>query len=79
MRTITSQSNSPIRLNKVPQIVLTFWIIKILSTTVGETVADFLAVNLGFGLGKTCAFMLAVLCVTLCIQIKSKSYTPWIY
>ena len=79
MSTITSRNNSPIRLNKVPQIVLTFWIIKILSTTVGETVADFLAVNLGLGLGKTCAFMLAVLCVTLCIQIKSKSYTPWIY
>lgn len=78
MSIITSRNNSLIRLNKVPQIVLTFWIIKILSTTVGETVADFLAVNLGFGLGKTCAFMLAVLCVTLCIQIKSKSYTYWI-
>ena len=79
MNTITSRNNSPMWLNKVPQIVLTFWIIKILSTTVGETVADYLAVNLGLGLGKTCAFMLAVLCVTLCIQIKSKSYTPWIY
>ena len=79
MSTTTSRNNSLIRLNKVPQIVLTFWIIKILSTTVGETVADYLAVNLGLGLGKTCAFMLAVLCVTLCIQIKSKSYTYWIY
>ena len=64
MSTTTSRNNSPIRLNKVPQIVLTFWIIKILSTTVGETVADYLAVNLGLGLGKTCTFMLVVLCVT---------------
>ena len=45
MSTITSRNNSPIRLNKVPQIVLTFLIIKILSTTVGETVADYLAVK----------------------------------
>ena len=45
MNTITSRNNSPIRLNKVPQIVLTFLIIKILSTTVGETVADYLAVK----------------------------------
>ena len=45
MSIITSRNNSLIRLNKVPQIVLTFWIIKILSTTVGETVADYLVVK----------------------------------
>ena len=37
-------------LNKVPEITLFFWIIKILCTTVGETAADFLNVNLNFGL-----------------------------
>ena len=37
-------------LNKVPQITLFFWIIKVLSTTVGETLADFLATKLGLGL-----------------------------
>ena len=31
-------------LNKVPEVTLSFWIIKIMSTTVGETGADFLAV-----------------------------------
>jgi uncharacterized membrane-anchored protein len=36
-------------LNKVPEVTLSFWIIKIMSTTVGETGADFLAVNAGFG------------------------------
>ena len=35
-------------LSKVPQITLAFWVIKILSTTVGETVADFLAVAIFF-------------------------------
>jgi len=34
---------------KVPAITLSFWIIKIMSTTVGETAADFLAVNAGLG------------------------------
>lgn len=34
-------------LNKVPEVTLSFWIIKIMSTTVGETGADFLAVNAG--------------------------------
>lgn len=37
-------------LNKVPEVTLYFWIIKILATTVGETGADFLSVKLGFGL-----------------------------
>ncbi|MFZ3233218.1 MAG: hypothetical protein WA194_06985 [Patescibacteria group bacterium] len=37
-------------LNKVPEITLYFWIIKILCTTVGETASDFLNVNLNFGL-----------------------------
>lgn len=43
----------PSLLNKVPQVALGFWIIKILSTTVGETGADFLAVNVGLGTAVT--------------------------
>lgn len=38
---------------KVPEITIYFWIIKILATTVGETAADFLNVDLGFGLTGT--------------------------
>jgi uncharacterized membrane-anchored protein len=37
-------------LNKVPEVTLYFWIIKILCTTVGETAADLLNENLGLGL-----------------------------
>ena len=37
-------------LNKVPEITVFFWIIKVLATTVGETAADFLNTNLGLGL-----------------------------
>ena len=40
---------------KVPEITLYFWIIKVLCTTVGETAADFLNINLRFGLtNSTC-------------------------
>ena len=50
---------SPVRalVNKVPEITLTFWAIKILATTVGETVADYLNVNLGIGLTNTSLIM----------------------
>lgn len=40
-------------LNKVPQVTLIFWIIKVLSTTVGETGADLLIFKLRWGLALT--------------------------
>ena len=39
-------------LNKVPEVTIFFWIIKIMATTVGETAADFLNDNLGLGLNE---------------------------
>ncbi|MCL6486076.1 MULTISPECIES: COG4705 family protein [Janthinobacterium] len=66
-------------LNKVPDVTLTFWIIKIMSTTVGETGADFLAVNAGFGQGVTHAIMGALLAIALFMQLRTRRYTPWIY
>jgi uncharacterized membrane-anchored protein len=66
-------------LNKVPEVTLSFWIIKIMSTTVGETGADFLAVNAGLGQNITCAIMSALLLIALTIQLRTKRYVPWIY
>ena len=66
-------------LNKVPEITLAFWIIKILSTTVGETGADFLAVNAGWGQGPTRAVMAILLAVALAAQLRTRRYTPWAY
>jgi uncharacterized membrane-anchored protein len=66
-------------LNKVPEITLYFWIIKVLCTTVGETGADFLNTNLSFGLTGTSIVMGIVLIVSLLFQFRSKEYTPSIY
>ncbi len=66
-------------LNKVPEVTLTFWLIKMMSTTVGETAADFLIFNLHLGLTVTSLLMGILLIVTLLIQIRATSYTPWKY
>ncbi len=66
-------------LNKVPEVTLSFWVIKIMSTTVGETGADFLAVNAGWGQGMTRAVMGALLAAALFTQLRTRRYTPWIY
>ncbi|KTC57279.1 COG4705 family protein [Pseudomonas savastanoi] len=66
-------------LNKVPEVTLAFWVIKILSTTVGETVADFLAVDAGLGAGVTTLGMTVLLAIALSVQLRARAYTPWIY
>jgi len=45
----------------------------------GETAADYLAVNLGFGLTLTSAIMNVVLIVALVVQFAQKRYVPWTY
>ncbi|MCU1758468.1 hypothetical protein NTD84_01865 [Pseudomonas sp. 14P_8.1_Bac3] len=66
-------------LNKVPEVTLAFWVIKILSTTVGETGADFLAVDAGFGAGWTTIGMALLLGGALFLQMRKTAYSPWIY
>ena len=66
-------------LNKVPEVTLIFWTIKILSTTVGETGADYLAVHVGLGASLTMAFMAGLLIAALILQLRARRYIPWIY
>ncbi|MCB1740152.1 MAG: hypothetical protein KDK91_07275 [Gammaproteobacteria bacterium] len=65
--------------NKVPEVTLYFWTIKILATTVGETAADFLNVNLGLGLSGTSLFMSILLIASLIAQVRKDRYVPGIY
>jgi uncharacterized membrane-anchored protein len=66
-------------LRKVPEITIFFWIIKVLCTTVGETAADFLNVNLNLGLTNTTYIMGALLVAALFFQFKSRKYVPGLY
>jgi uncharacterized membrane-anchored protein len=66
-------------LNKVPEITLFFWVIKIMCTTVGETAADYLNENLGFGLTNTTLISGALLVVLLAVQFRARRYVPPVY
>jgi len=65
--------------NKVPAVTLTFWLIKMMSTTVGETAADYLNFNLHFGLTMTSLLMGVLLLAALLLQMSHHSYVPWRY
>jgi uncharacterized membrane-anchored protein len=66
-------------LNRVPEVTLYFWIIKIMATTVGETGADFLAFTMNFGLPNTSYIMSALLAIALWNQFRLKRYLPASY
>lgn len=66
-------------LNKVPEVTLFFWVIKIMCTTVGETAADYLNANLGFGLTNTTYVSGALLAVLLLAQFRLRRYVPAVY
>ncbi len=65
--------------NKVAKITLVFWIMKIVATTLGETLGDYISMtlNLGYllGLTITALFFFGV----LVSQLVSNKYTPFIY
>jgi uncharacterized membrane-anchored protein len=65
--------------NKVPEVTIFFWIIKVLCTTVGETFADFLNTNLNLGLTNTTYVIGAILIAVLAAQFYVKRYVPTIY
>ncbi|QED48300.1 COG4705 family protein [Cytobacillus dafuensis] len=74
-----NESPDRIMLSKVPQVTIFFWIIKVLCTTVGETFADFLNFNLGFGLTFTTIIMGIAFFIVLNLQFRATKYVPGIY
>ena len=75
----TADSNTRRMLNKVPEVTIYFWIIKILATTIGETGADFLNMKLNLGLNGTSVVMGIALVALLVAQVRADRYVPWLY
>ena len=68
-----------ISLNKVPEVTLAFWIIKIAATTMGETAADAVTMTMHLGYAIGTAIFFSFFIVTVAIQITAKSFHPFLY
>src|ERR1700745_4028846 len=66
-------------LNKVPEVTVYFWVIKVLCTTVGESFADYVNETLGVGLTNTTVLFSAALLVVLVWQFRLRRYVPGVY
>ncbi|MFT4907112.1 MAG: putative membrane-anchored protein [Oleispira sp.] len=72
-----TMANMQRALIRVPEVTLVFWIIKTLSTTVGETGADFLAADLGFGMPIVAVVITTIMAILLYFQFTNiKRYIP---
>lgn len=66
-------------LAKVPEVTLGFWLIKIAATTLGETGGDALSISMHLGYLLSTAILAAVFAVVVCMQIRARSFQPWLY
>lgn len=76
---MTTSATSAVPKNRVPEVTIEFWLIKLMAVTMGETAADYLAVNLGLGLATTSVLMSIVLAIALLAQFAQRRYVPWVY
>ena len=65
--------------NKVPQVTLAFWIIKIAATTLGETGGDAVSMSLNLGYALSTAIFFAIFIVALAVQVRAKTFYPFLY
>jgi len=65
--------------NRVPHIILLYWVIKIASTTLGETGADMFSMTYSFGYGETILIFLGLFAVLLGIKLTVRRYEPVTY
>jgi len=65
--------------SKVPAVTFSFWIIKILATTLGETGGDALSMTLKIGYAVSSLILLGFFAVTLAAQVASRRYHPVFY
>ena len=66
-------------LSKVPEVTLLFWALKIAATTLGETGGDAVSMSLGLGYLISTGIFAALFAVAVAIQIRAKTFQPWLY
>ncbi len=65
--------------NRVPHIIFLYWVIKIASTTLGETGADMFSMTFNLGYATTIAIFMSLFMALLAIKLCMKGYNPLAY
>src|SRR3569832_2838287 len=65
--------------NKVPEITLAFWVIKIAATTLGETAGDALSMTMDLGYAVSTVVFLLCFAAAVTALVKAKTFHPFLY
>ncbi len=68
-----------VRDNKIPEVTLVFWLIKIAATTLGETGGDALSMSLNLGYLLSTAIFTVILVTVVAAQIAARHFHPFLY
>jgi uncharacterized membrane-anchored protein len=71
--------NQEFERSKVPEVTLVFWIIKILSTTLGETGGDAVSMSMNLGYAVSSFVFIGIFVVAVVAQISAKKFHPFLY
>jgi uncharacterized membrane-anchored protein len=66
-------------LSKVPEVTLTFWVIKILATTLGETGGDAVSMSMNLGYAASSVIFISIFMVAVAAQISANRFHPLLY
>ncbi|THG32841.1 COG4705 family protein [Naasia lichenicola] len=73
----SGQRPSALLTSKVPQITVLFWVIKILTTGMGESASDYLVVT--FEPVLVVVVTAVLFAIALAVQLRAPRYVPWKY
>lgn len=85
MRTINHKMNSDLNrsdiplINKVAEVTFLFWLLKIVATTLGETLGDFIAQTLNLGYLTGIAITGVGFLIVLAVQLRLKKFIPVVF
>ena len=65
--------------NKVAQVTIFFWIMKICATTLGETAGDLMSMTMNVGYAASSVILISLFLISLVMQVKSQKFHPVLY
>jgi len=71
--------NDVLQRSKVPEVTLTFWLIKILATTLGETGGDMVSMSMHLGYALSSLVFIGIFVVAVVVQIFARAFHPLLY
>ena len=66
-------------MNKIANVTIIFWIMKICATTLGETAGDLLSMTMNIGYAVSSAILISLFLISVIAQLKATRFHPILY